>query len=239
MKSSREVPSWFAPLALLVALLAGPVAALADGGTVVQLNGSATIESKGNTLQASVGSRLESGDTLVTGKNAKAQLRLDDDSVFAVVGDSSFKMDQFQLRRQDQGGNAIFSLLRGGFRTITGLIGKIKNDKYEIRTGVATIGVRGSAYSAVLCKGQCGPKFKDGLYVKAEKGIIIVSNSHGKIELRVGQIAYVESEFSAPFKVKVSPFNDAVFAADYTLSIEFELEVDPPRIEQEPPASPS
>ncbi len=238
MKSLGTVP--LASLAFVMLGLAGvPMGVLADGGTVVQLTDPVTLESKGKNTPAAVGTSVQPGDTLSTGKYGKAQVRFEDDSIFAVVGNSGLKVDQFQRPRQDSSGSAIFSLLRGGFRTITGLIGKAKTDKYEIRTPVATIGVRGSAYSAILCQGQCGNNFKDGLFVRAEKGIIIVTNSGGKIELRAGQAAYAESEVIAPIRVKLSPFNDPKFSADFDISIEFDIEVDPPRIEPEPPASPS
>lgn len=220
------------------ALLALPLSAFGSG-TVVTLDGSATIKHRGKSMPAEVASELVAGDTLSTDKHSKAQLRFEDDSVFAVVGESDFKVEQFATPRAATPGNAIFSLLRGGFRTITGLIGKGKNDTYQVRTAVATIGVRGSAYASVICAGQCPKQFKDGLYVKAERGVITVANAAGKIELRAGQGGYAESAVKAPIKVKLTPFDIPGFAADFSIDIEFETEIEPPRIEPEPPASPS
>lgn len=212
----------------------------AYGGQIVHLDGVATVSGKGTAdMPASVGSRVASGDILTTAKLSKAQLRFDDDSLFTVVAESGFKVEEFKLSRQDRAGSAIFSLLRGGFRTITGLIGKAKSDKYEIRTGVATIGVRGTAYAAVICGGQCPKGFANGLWVKAEKGIIIMANPAGTLELRAGQGGYAAAKTSAPIRVRMTPFDDPGFAADFDFTINFDLEVDPPRIEPEPPASPS
>ena len=50
--------------------------------------------------------------------------------------------------------SALFSLLRGGLRTVTGLIGKLTPDRYRMRTRVATIGIRGTGYDA-MCTGPC------------------------------------------------------------------------------------
>lgn len=50
---------------------------------------------------------------------------------------------------------AFFRLLKGGFRSVSGLIGKINHDDYRVVTPVATIGIRGTVYSARLCQGFC------------------------------------------------------------------------------------
>ena len=226
--------------ALFLTLLAVPFAVLADGGTLVKLEGAASIEGrKGQTVPAAIGTRVASGQTLATAELTNAVVRFDDDSIFAVGEATNFKVERFQQPRGDRGGSAIFSLLRGGFRTITGLIGKAKDDTYETRTGVATIGVRGSRYGAVICRGQCPRQFQDGLWVKGEQGIIILANAAGRLELRAGQGGYVESEASAPVRVRVTPFDDPAFAANFSFDFDFGIEVEPPRIEPEPPASPS
>lgn len=50
------------------------------------------------------------------------------------------------------GGNsrAFFRLLRGGFRAVSGLIGKANANEYRVATPVATIGIRGTDYIVVL-----------------------------------------------------------------------------------------
>lgn len=53
---------------------------------------------------------------------------------------------------------AFFRLVKGGFRSVSGLIGKISRDDYRVETPVATIGIRGTAYSADLCTGACGDR---------------------------------------------------------------------------------
>ena len=54
-------------------------------------------------------------------------------------------------------GRTVFSLLKGGFRAITGLIGKTRKDDYSIQTSVATIGIRGTDAVYIDCgDGRCG-----------------------------------------------------------------------------------
>ncbi len=50
---------------------------------------------------------------------------------------------------------ATFRLLKGGLRAVTGLIGKLNRDQYSLKTPVATIGIRGTDYTAVICDKAC------------------------------------------------------------------------------------
>lgn len=225
-------------LLVTVAALAAP-AAVAAGGTVVKLEGSATVVRKGTKVAVRESSPVYSGDTLEVPDNAAAQVRFEDDSVFVVPGAAKLRVDQFVTPRGGQGGKAVYTLVDGGVRTITGRVSKNKSDQYELRTEEATITVAGSAYMAMRCQGACANKYKAGLYVRAESGTIIVTTAGGQKRIKRGQTVYVAGNAELPTQVKVSPFDDPIFGADFNLSVEFDAEVHPPRIEQEPPASPS
>jgi hypothetical protein len=49
------------------------------------------------------------------------------------------------------GSRAFFRLLKGGFRAVSGLIGKADQNEYQVSTPVATIGIRGTDYLVVIC----------------------------------------------------------------------------------------
>lgn len=225
-------------LATAFAMLLPASVAMARG-TIVKLEGVATIERKGQTLPAAEAAPVRRGDTLRIGDDSKAQLRFEDDSVFSVAAASSLRVDDFLLPTSGKARRAIYTLQEGGFRTVTGKIGKGPKDEYEVRTEHGTITVDGSAYSTLLCKKQCAAKYRAGLYVKADHGLIIVTNGAGKVKLRAGQTAYAETSASVPVTVSVSPFDDPAVAAEFDVDVDFETEVHPPRIEPEPPASPS
>lgn len=53
------------------------------------------------------------------------------------------------------GSRAFFKLLKGGFRAVSGLIGKVDRNEYRVDTPVATIGIRGTDYLLVLCDAAC------------------------------------------------------------------------------------
>src|SRR5262245_18006356 len=95
-------------------------------------------------------------------------------------------------------------LLRGEFRTVTGLIGKGSGDAYSVVTPVATIGIRGTDYSAAYCEGDCGDT-PDGLYVGVSNGGIDVTNAGGTLELGNDQYGYVKDQSTAPDQTLAPP----------------------------------
>lgn len=60
--------------------------------------------------------------------------------------------------RSSGSSRAFFRLVKGGFRSVSGLIGKISTEDYRVSTPVATIGIRGTKYSASLCEGACSDR---------------------------------------------------------------------------------
>lgn len=90
------------------------------------------------------------------------------------------------------GSRAFFKLLKGGFRAVSGLIGKIEHNEYRVTTPVATIGIRGTDYLLVLCDLACNsdPVLQDslpegssadgGLVVGVISGGVFVANEAGK-----------------------------------------------------------
>lgn len=226
------------PFTLACAFLS--TAALAGGGTVVKVDGKASIDRKGSQVNVSESTPIYSGDSLNVADKGSAQLRMEDDSIIVVPGSAVFKIDHFQMAGRNGPGKAIYTIKEGGMRTLTGKVSKGAGDKYETRAEEGTITVQGSAYMALRCNGGgCAAKFKKGLYVKAESGTVTVANAGGSLKLHRGQVAYAATKTSVPVHVKVSPFNDPMIAAQFGINAEFDAEVHPPRIEQEPPASPS
>jgi hypothetical protein len=53
---------------------------------------------------------------------------------------------------------AFFRLFKGGFRAVTGAIGRINRNDYRVATPVATIGIRGTKFGGDLCEGSCSDR---------------------------------------------------------------------------------
>jgi hypothetical protein len=83
---------------------------------------------------------------------------------------------------------AFFRLLKGGFRAVSGLIGKSDPEEYRISTPVATIGIRGTDYYVVLCDPLCAadPGFDTMLPPGTSPlGGVIVGVIRGNVFVRV------------------------------------------------------
>lgn len=162
--------------ALVLLLLATP--AFASVGKVMFVLGGASIERGKTAVAAQRGQHLESGDILVTSLSGRMHVRMDDGAVITLKPDSRFELTDYAvddepesqptgtpeatattpaeapLVRTRSSGRAFMSLLKGGFRTITGLIGKADKEAYQIKTPVATIGIRGTHYEIAVVDGQ-------------------------------------------------------------------------------------
>jgi len=229
--------SAFAHAAAALALL--PLAAWANG-VVVSVEGKAAVERGQQTLNVVEALPVQPGDTLSVREQSKVQLQFDDDSLFTVPGAAVLRVDAFELPPEGATGpaRAVYTLVDGGLRTITGRISKDAQDVYELHTDLATVTVKGSAYAAVRCRTQCAGA-KPGLYVRADQGLITVGNGAGKLQLRPGEVGFVATPESAPGRVQTSPFLDPVFASGFAFDERLEGAGEPPRIEPETPVSPS
>lgn len=119
-------------------------------------------------------------DTIVTGSGS-GQIVFTDNSMVALREGTTLRIDQYKYNPSKPVENKyVGGLVKGGFRTITGLISKTNPDGYQVKTPVATIGVRGTEYSAV-----CGqsPTNAAGCDFRLDKGVISISNKAGVIEL--------------------------------------------------------
>jgi hypothetical protein len=204
--------------------LAAPAAHAAAAGQVLFALGRVEIQRGGQTLAAARGVPVEVGDTITTGPTGLAQVRLKDGALLSLRYGSSMRVDEFQMPAAapapapavgapvaaaapggaSGGGRSVLRLLRGAFRTVTGLIGKNVNDAYRVVTPVATIGIRGTDYSAAYCSGDCGAT-PDGLYVGVSNGEIQLNNTGGELVLTNDQYGYVKDGATAPDQELVPP----------------------------------
>ncbi|MEL0083684.1 MAG: hypothetical protein VW985_11700, partial [Gammaproteobacteria bacterium] len=74
-------------------------------------------------------SYVRQGDTLNTGVRGGAQVKFNDGAQIALRRDSSVRIDEYNWQGTEDGSEkAAISLVKGGFRTITGAIGRSNKD---------------------------------------------------------------------------------------------------------------
>jgi hypothetical protein len=102
------------------------------------------------------GAEVSSGDTIITNKG-RVQLRFSDGAYVSLQPGSEFRVDDYRFEgRTDGSERGVFSLLKGGLRTITGLVGRTNKKAYQVNTSVATIGIRGTEYTIAYTNSLSG-----------------------------------------------------------------------------------
>ena len=170
---------------LALCLMAGGLAQATENkaATIVFVSGKASIiDVKGVHRPAIRGDEVISGDVLES-NDGIVQLRFSDGASMSLQPSTRFRVDAYRFRQQDDKASAedqgFFSLLKGGFRTVTGLIGKQNKEQYRVDTGVAVIGIRGTDYRAQL-DGK-------GLTLSTFSGLVEVCNNAGCVSVATGQ----------------------------------------------------
>lgn len=123
-------------------------------GYVAQMNGAASVKDlNGKDQQLQVNSQVYEGDRIRTETGSTLYVLMDDGAEVHLKEDSVIKISQYVITSgYDEGSSSILDLLRGGFRKITGSIGASALSNYQVQTGLATIGIRGTEYVVKLCK---------------------------------------------------------------------------------------
>jgi hypothetical protein len=151
----------------------------------------------GRTRALSRGSEIEVGDTVNT-QQGRAQLRFQDGAFMSLQPETAFKVEQFRFTENGGGNDSIImNLLKGGMRTITGLIGRANRSNYKFRTEVATIGIRGTEYAV---------RYTNSIDVFCAGGSIEIVNDGGTLVLGTGQGGFVQAPTQEPQRTEERPF---------------------------------
>lgn len=151
-----------------IILLLAAVSIWANIGNIAVVQGSAEIHRAGATLPATSGTPIEQKDQIVTQEKTKVQVILKDNTVVTIGANSSFNFLEFSMQKGDE--KVSMQAQRGFFRSVTGQIGKVAPERFKVHTVSATIGIRGTDFSALIQKKR--------EIIKCYKGMIRV-NFHG------------------------------------------------------------
>jgi hypothetical protein len=178
--------------AALVLVLAGAGAAVDDEkvGFVTTINGAAFAMQDAAPRLLAKGAGIFLGDVLSTGKGAAMEIRMIDDAEFTLGERTLFVVEKYFLEKGQ--GNAAIRLMTGAVKVVTGKIAQLKARPFELRTSVATIGVRGTTFWGGLL---------DGVHQFALLGgsAITIENKAGRVEIaKVGDGAKVDADDVAP-----------------------------------------
>jgi FecR protein len=180
-------------------------------GNVIFTSGLVEAKSKGGrTRILAKGTPVCVGETIVTSTSGRIQIRMVDNGFLSVRPDTRLRIDQFRFDGKEDGTEkSVISLLQGGFRALTGLVGHIHKKNYTIQTPNTTIGIRGTDHEPMFIPDR-SPEFaglgEPGTYDKVNKGGVILSTEHGEVIVNPGESGFVPNVPNAePVLLKEMP----------------------------------
>src|SRR6266446_6554206 len=197
-------------VAFCAAALALPARA-EPAGKVLTADGDVLVLRGSQILRLSRGAAVESGDQIHTGTDGKVLVVFADSGLVWIRANSDFVVDEYSFA-QGRRETAFFSLLKGGARSVTGLIGRRTRSNFRLRVPVATIGIRGTDFSVVICQRDCkdsdGGLAAKGLYGEVLEGRIAVTPLDDRLlerEFSAGEFFHLADERSSPTPLFLPP----------------------------------
>jgi hypothetical protein len=171
-------------LVAFVALLFAECALAQSSAVVTSLTGTANVQTGPGAARAlRLGDQVQQGDTVSTGAASSLVLKFDDGEVTALTQNSRMTITAYQYEPVSQTGNILLSLVTGGMRAITGLIGGNHPERVAYRAATATIGIRGTDVTIATDSTD--------VIVTVNTGAIVVTFAGIDYPLAAGQTGYL------------------------------------------------
>jgi len=192
---------------LLVCLCLPALAWAGSVGSITHLSGVLfATRADGTSKLLSVKSEVMEGDTLKTEKDTFARIKFVDNGEVVLRPETVFKVDAYAFNQaKPESDNILLSMLKGGLRSVTGMLGRRSQDRFKMNTAAATIGIRGTHFGALLCNNDCaniptisGHPPANGLHTDTAQGTTIISNAAGSVIVPAGSFSYTPSAIVPP-----------------------------------------
>ncbi len=164
---------------------------LANIGNVLAMRGETFLERGLQKKALKIGNTLLEGDIISTGLKSRVQIMLKDRTIITIGSNSIFKFNEFFFDGSYKS-KVKMEAKRGFFRAVSGQIGKIASKRFTVKTTSATIGIRGTDFSAFIND--------EREYYRCFSGVIIISIAGDTRELIPGDILRLDKKLG---KLKV------------------------------------
>ena len=189
MNFLRRMMIGVGPLLLLPRLAWAQAAPAPEAGTVQIVDGQVRVRSAaGQERQPAVNGKLLQGDTIITGADGELHAEMIDGGVIGVRPNTTMALTRYQANG-DKDDGAVFNLIRGGFRSITGWIAKSAPINYKIISATATIGVRGTDHEPHVVEAG-STEGEPGLYDRVHAGGTFIQGPSGRVEVAQGKVGF-------------------------------------------------
>ncbi|HEU0226069.1 MAG TPA: FecR family protein [Steroidobacteraceae bacterium] len=210
MPQTHRIRAFVAACAAALAFTAAADAK--DAGKALFVAGQVMLE-RAPPVPLAQGDAVQVGDTIATGDKSRAQILMNDGARVALRANSRYRVDEFSLPASVGAptqatttraeGVSVATLLKGGFRSSTGAIGKDGAGSYEVRTPIGTLGIRGTDYTAVWCQGDCADvpaaaPARNGMYLATHSGAIVFRHGGRETVVEAGQAIFIAATDALP-----------------------------------------
>ena len=131
---------------LLIALGLSAFAAAAEIGQIKVAKGQVTVEREGQSVPATVGTRLQTSDIVRTGADGSVGITMGDDSLLSAGPNSVLSLDRYEFDPTTNRGRFDAKLNKGTLAVISGKIAKQSPGAMTVQTPAAILGVRGTEF---------------------------------------------------------------------------------------------
>ncbi len=147
-------------------------------GKAVVVTGKVFLETDSGPVPLQQGADVHQGGVIVTGADGHVEICFDDQTILSQGENSRTVINEYVYDAADNdNSNLLFKLQEGTFRLITGKIAEHNPENFNVKSPLATIGIRGTDFSVETGHGQ------DLVLVNAisENHIMMVEDQEGRI----------------------------------------------------------
>lgn len=197
---------------LCAALICAGDFAFAQVATVFELTGAAqAIPGAGAPRTLRKGDSLNQGETITTAEGSSIILRFEDGQVVALSAKSRFTIAAYTYNKTEPAKSTVLlSLLQGGMRAITGLIGKRDPALVTYKAANATIGIRGTDITVGTVGGNLAISVTEGAISFTFQGKTTTVNAGEGADARTD--GSIRKTALADFQKSLSPEMKGIFS---------------------------
>lgn len=135
---------WLFGLVGLTLLIARPGLAADSIGRVISAEGVITAFDTANVSRPlALEAEVMMGDRITTGTDSSMKIMLNDESIISQGENSEIILDEYTYNPKEKKGSSVMRATKGLFRVITGKITDLNPEQFKVKSGMATIGIRG------------------------------------------------------------------------------------------------
>ncbi|NBX65918.1 MAG: hypothetical protein EBQ96_02875 [Proteobacteria bacterium] len=167
-------------------------------GTILEVEGEATVAQAGKEARpATVNTQVRTGDTLTTGPQSRLYVMLIDQTELTLSENGQLVLDEYFFDDTNSvDNNATYSVAKGAFLYVSGLVAKKENPEVTVNIPSGSIGIRGTRFWGGELDGEYGVLVGDG-------EVEIDTGAQNKTVLKKGQGTTLRGRGVVPDPVKV------------------------------------